>query len=491
MRIDLRSNLDRSGFYRALAQLLARDLAWDRVQWHVATSPAEPAVSVEVAAPPTLGRLPRTFRDTMHLALLHREPGRHALLHRIAQRLWHEPQGWQDSLHEDHIRLLEWHRQVRRDMHKTKAFVRFNRVGDQAADRAQYVAWFEPVHHTLVEVAPFFVRRFTQMRWCILSPGVTIRWDGHRLEMGPGASRDEAPPADAGEALWLMYYARIFNPARVKIAAMKKEMPEVYWKNLPEARLIPTLLARAPQRVAQMIATAADTKRRRPAPQLGSSTIDSAGSLAGISIAVQNCELCACANRATQAVMGEGPATARIFIVGEQPGDREDVTGLPFVGPSGQLLRAALHEIGVDVKNVYLTNTVKHFSYEMRGKGRIHKTPAPADVARCAQWLEAELQAVTPSTVIALGRTALGAIEQLSEFVPCTASPLRMHLASHQSTRHAARGRWRDAWVFALAHPAALLRAGAGPGTEGFQRWRESLRLVMRDVSAPTSPGLS
>jgi DNA polymerase len=481
MRVELQSHLDRAGFYRALAQLLVQGINWDGVEWCVSPSPADPALPTEDTALRVLKRLPVGFRDTLHLALLHREPARHVLLHRMAQRLWREPRSWQDSLHDDHIRLMEWHRQVRRDIHKTKAFVRFNRVGDanQDAEQAEYVAWFEPVHHTLVEVAPFFVRRFTQMRWSILSPSAAVRWDGHRLQLGLGANRNDAPPPDAGEALWLAYYASIFNPARVKISAMKKEMPEIYWKNLPEARLIPTLLAQAPQRVSQMIASAADTQRRLPDFKLESQAIGPAVSLVGIATAVQSCDQCACAARATQAVMGTGPAKAKIFIVGEQPGDQEDLTGQPFVGPSGQLLRGALQAIGIDMADVYTTNAVKHFSYEMRGKRRIHKTPAQADVERCAQWLEAELQAVGPSTIVALGRTALRAIQRLAEFEPPTPPPHTMDRLSLSPTGHSERGRWRGAAVAAVAHPSALLRAGALPGTEGYLRWREDLRQVI------------
>lgn len=482
MRIHLQSDLDRFGFYRALAMLVALDIGWDSVHWHIEPSPTEPARPDSDTVLEALRRLPCAFRDTMHLALLHREPGRHALLHRIAQRLWCDPRAWQDKMHDDHILVQEWQRQVRRDMHKTKAFVRFNRVSEdaRAADQAEYVAWFEPLHHTLVEVAPFFVRRFTQMRWSILSPSATVRWDGQRLHAGPGSSRTDAPPPDAGEALWLTYYARIFNPARVKISAMKKEMPVIYWKNLPEARLIPTLLAHAPQRVGKMIASTDDTHRRLPNLLPLIKAIDPVGSLAWVATAVHNCNECACASRATQSVMGEGPATARIFIVGEQPGDREDLTGRPFAGPSGQLLRAALQEIGIDIEHVYVTNAVKHFSYDMRGKRRMHKTPAQADVQRCSQWLEAELMAVGPSTIIALGRTALRAIEQLAGFVPTVTLPDRTELPPPSAPRAFERGRWQGAEVAAVAHPSALLRAGASPGTEGYRRWQEELRQMTR-----------
>jgi DNA polymerase len=189
--------------------------------------------------------------------------------------------------------------------------------------------------------------------------------------------------------------------------------------------------------------------------------------------------------------MGAGPATARLFIVGEQPGDREDVTGQPFVGPSGQLLRVALQEIGIDIGGVFVTNAVKHFSYEMRGKRRMHKTPAQADVARCAQWLEAELQAVGPSTIVALGRTALNAIGQLSEFEPAAAPPPGSDLPPPSAQRLLERGRWRGALVVAVAHPSALLRAGASPGSEGYLRWREALREATRGAHDPAESGVA
>jgi len=109
----------------------------------------------------------------------------------------------------------------------------------------------------------------------------------------------------------------------------------------------------------------------------------------------------------------------------------------------------------------------------------MHKTPAQADVQRCLQWLEAELRAVAPSTVVALGRTALGAIERLAEFVPATAMSHPTDLSTVAAQRSTQRGRWRAAVVDAVAHPSALLRAGAVAGTEGYQRWREALRLVV------------
>ena len=136
--------------------------------------------------------------------------------------------------------------QVTRDQHKMKAFVRFRTIERGDDQPPLHVAWFEPDHHIVEATAPFFARRFAQMHWSILTPLRSVSWDGTELHFGPGASRDDAPDADAGESLWLTYYRSIFNPARLKLAMMRKEMPTRYWKNLPEATLIQPLSAGRP-----------------------------------------------------------------------------------------------------------------------------------------------------------------------------------------------------------------------------------------------------
>jgi uracil-DNA glycosylase family protein len=122
------------------------------------------------------------------------------------------------------------------------------------------------------------------------------------------------------------------------------------------------------------------------------------------------CRRCDLWKRGTQTVFGEGPSGARVMLVGEQPGDQEDLAGEPFVGPAGQLLRASLVEAGLDPAEVYLTNAVKHFKWEPRGKRRIHKKPNAAEVGACHLWLEAEIAHVKPKVIVALGATAAGAV---------------------------------------------------------------------------------
>jgi len=158
------------------------------------------------------------------------------------------------------------------------------------------------------------------------------------------------------------------------------------------------------------------------------------------------CRRCRLGEIATQGVPGEGPRSARLMLVGEQPGDEEDVKGHPFVGPAGRLLRSALEHAGIDDDAIYVTNAVKHFSYELRGKRRIHKTPAQREVAACHAWLEQELAAIKPSVIVALGATALGAV--MGKRITITEARATSGLRNAEGVR-----------VVATYHPSAVLRA--------------------------------
>ena len=158
------------------------------------------------------------------------------------------------------------------------------------------------------------------------------------------------------------------------------------------------------------------------------------------------CRRCRLGEIATQGVPGEGPRSARLMLVGEQPGDEEDVKGHPFVGPAGRLLRSALEHAGIDDDAIYVTNAVKHFSFELRGKRRIHKTPAQREVAACHVWLEQEMAAVAPSIIVALGATALGAV--MGKRITITEARAASELRNPEGVR-----------VVATYHPSAVLRA--------------------------------
>lgn len=246
---------------------------------------------------------------------------------------------------------------VRRDVHKMHAFVRFREIAAEAG--AWFVAWFEPQHHVVEAAAPFFVDRFAAMHWSILTPDRCAHWDGRALTFTGGVDRDAAPTKDATEDLWRAYYASIFNPARVKIGAMTKEMPRHYWKNLPEAELIPQLLAESSPRRDTMVAASAD--RAKNASDFSSQPVPDTRDLSVLREAAAACRACPLWRDATCTVFGEGPSRPRIVVVGEQPGDQEDRTGRPFVGPAGQLFNRALVAAGIDRAELYVTNAVKHF----------------------------------------------------------------------------------------------------------------------------------
>lgn len=169
-------------------------------------------------------------------------------------------------------------------------------------------------------------------------------------------------------------------------------------------------------------------------------------SLPQLARAVQSCKGCELYCNATQAVFGEGPRAARLMVVGEVPGDQEDRQGRPFVGSSGRLLQQVLHEVGLERKDFYLTNAVKHFKFEPRGKRRLHKTPSAREVNACRPWLEAEIRAIRPEMIVCLGATAAKAL--MGNHFRITKS--RGQIITDQS--------WAK-WMLATYHPSALLRA--------------------------------
>jgi uracil-DNA glycosylase len=168
-------------------------------------------------------------------------------------------------------------------------------------------------------------------------------------------------------------------------------------------------------------------------------------SLAALQKAVQSCQGCDLYMRATQAVFGEGPAAARVALVGEVPGDKEDLQGHPFVGPAGAILDRALVEAGIDRSDVYVTNAVKHFKFEQRGKRRIHKKPNSAEIRACQPWLEAEMAAVRPHVIVCLGATAAQSI---------LGSSYRLTKEHGKFVPHA----WAP-HVTSTIHPSAILRS--------------------------------
>ncbi|MEJ8572466.1 UdgX family uracil-DNA binding protein [Microbaculum marinum] len=372
----------------------------------------DPGLPAPVSPP---RRVPRALMSLVSEVLMHADFGRFALSYRLLWRTRDEAGLAQIASDPDVARAEAMARSVRRDMHKMKAFVRFRETRD--GDGAQrFIAWFEPDHHIVAATAPFFSRRFANMDWSILTPRLCAHWQRGELVFSPGVAKTDAPAQDRLEDVWRVYYSSIFNPARLKVKAMTAEMPKKYWRNLPEATLIDGLVRSARGRTGEMIAAPRLQPRcaqgngpempMRPNSPDPDANAPPEPTLAAIARDLQSCRRCPLYRNATQAVPGEGPADARLMLVGEQPGDQEDLAGRPFVGPAGRVLDAALEEAGIDRSAVYATNTVKHFKHELRGKRRLHKRPNASEIDHCRWWLDLELKLVRPRLVVALGASA-------------------------------------------------------------------------------------
>ena len=367
--------------------------------------------------------MPKAFLALAQRVICHTDPERFALLHQALVAFRQRPKLLEDGADPLVNRLYLLDKAVRRDVHKMRAFVRFREVPDETGER--FAAWFEPEHHIVRLNAGFFVRRFQTMRFSILTPELCMHWDGvagGQPAFTAGATKADAPDGDPLEAVWKTYYASIFNPARLKVKAMTKEMPKKYWKNMPETALIAGLIAGAANRTRSMIAAGSGEQPEgsgplaradpgQPVTQLAEVAAPGpdtarAAALAAAREAALGCQRCPLHLPATQTVFGEGPADAALMFVGEQPGDQEDLAGRPFVGPAGQVFDRALAAAGIDRSRAYVTNAVKHFKFELRGKRRIHAKPNGHEIEACRWWIDTERALLKPALTVALGATA-------------------------------------------------------------------------------------
>jgi DNA polymerase len=439
--------------WREVARALALvGAAPEEVMWRVAEITGD-LFGVPAPAPPApagIFSVSRAFVELARQAVCHKDPERFALLYALLVRLRERPGALEDRADPLVHRLEAMARSVRRDIHKMHAFLRFREVA--AEDGPLYVAWFEPDHHIVRAAAGFFVRRFATMRWSILTPELSLHWDGESLSEGPGASKAEAPSGDPVEAVWKTYYASIFNPARIKTGAMLKEMPKKYWKNMPETALVGELVKGAQARESEMVA--------RSAAAVGDNAHKGWEAIRAEAMRCTRCDLYKCA---TQTVFGEGRLDARIVFVGEQPGDQEDLAGRPFVGPAGQIFDRALADAGIDRGRTYVTNAVKHFKFVQRGKRRIHDKPDGGEIAACRWWLQQELALIRPPLTVALGATAARAL--FGKVVTISSLRGRGHPLPDGG----------EAWV--TVHPSFLLRVRDDREAE-YERFVEDLARI-------------
>jgi probable DNA metabolism protein len=365
------------GGWRAAARTLVLDgIPPDAVAWSVRAPGGPPGEDL----PPRSGtfNVPRALVDLAQTTIQAREPARFALLYRL---LWRSHAGERTLLDQaadpDVQHALRLAQSVRQDTHAMREGIQFRAVAEP--EGARYVAWHEPEHYILEANAAFFAARFAGMVWSILTPYRCAHWDGDAAGFTAGVPREDVPTDAALEAYWRAHFSAFFTPHR---PGMTSGGARQYWRNLPEAALVQE----------PMPSAAPDTK-------LAAAAREAAG-----------CRACPLWEPATQTVFGEGPADAHLMFIGEQPGDQEDLGGRPFIGPAGQMFDRALAEVGIDRATVYVTNAVKHFKFEPRGKRRIHVKPDADDIAACKFWLDLERRELKPAVTVLLGATAARAV---------------------------------------------------------------------------------
>ncbi|ADW68861.1 UdgX family uracil-DNA binding protein [Granulicella tundricola] len=479
----------------------------DQLDLQDATAPTSLTLALEADEPPTGPPLPRptiskSFLEAAGYVAVHRDPQRWNLLYRILFRLQSNRNLLALETDDDIIQLTRLESQVKRDLHKMHAFVRFRKVLEPSdpserptvldepipidpdphahhlvletptpfgpiktelescppeditpdADCEHFIAWYQPDHRILPLAAPFFAERFAIMHWTILTPDASAVWDPitKQLTFAPGVPRESAPAEDELEGLWRSYYASIFNPARLNPAAMKSEMPVRYWKNLPELTLLPTLITQSKTRVQNMV-------QRQQSQPTAQPFVPDHHTIRAIAEALPTCKGCELYCHATQVVPGRGPATAALMLVGEQPGDQEDLQGEPFIGPAGAVLDHILEDLRIPRKEVYVTNAVKHFKFVQRGKLRLHQSPRMSEIMACRPWLLAEIDAIKPKVVLCLGASASKSL------LGGTFALMKDH-GKLNSTPFADK-------VFATIHPSAVLRARDEPNRQQLQQF--------------------
>jgi probable DNA metabolism protein len=466
--ISLNSETDFEGWRKAARALALNNVTPADVTWTVQGN--EPELFEPSAPPPEAPHgsfnVAAKFVELAQSAILHRNPERFAILYRLLWRLRSNHDLLDVATDPDVAQLAAMAKAVRRDEHKMHAFVRFREVGRER--ESHFIAWFEPEHHIVELAAPFFANRFADMAWSILTPDLCAHWDGHAVSFTPGLSKSDAPSEDRLEETWRRYYASIFNPARLKVKAMQAEMPKKYWRNLPEASLIKPLIAGAERVTGEMIANAATQphkSQKRPEPLMKRKQSEADDSIEALREEASQCRACPLWKDATQTVFGEGPQAAQVMLVGEQPGDKEDLAGKPFVGPAGQMLDRALKEAGVNRDKVYVTNAVKHFKFVPRGKIRLHQKPNTPEIKACRQWYERELASIKPDLVVAMGATAAQSV--LGKITPINKTRGRL-IDLDDGTK-----------ALVTVHPSYLLRLpNEDARAREYERFVDDLRIV-------------
>ena len=398
-------------------------------------------------------------------AICHRDPERFALLYTLLWRLTHGEKSLLMVASDPLVhRLRQMQKSVRRDTHKMTAFVRFRQVEDDAGER--YVAWFEPEHHILRRVSSFFVDRFAAMRWSILTPEGSLHWDTANADVRSGGRQEPRAARRRLRGLVAVVLSLdVQSGARQPDGAARRDAEEIlaqpaggaaHSRHAGGARQRTERMIEAEPlapRDAPRLATGSRHRRRRPARLKRSQAQAAAASAAR------------CGSPRPRPCSAKARPTRRWCSSASSPATRRIWPGKPFVGPAGQMFDRALAEAGIDRSRVYVTNAVKHFKYEPRGKRRIHKTPNNAEVDHCRWWVDSELDLIKPQLTVALGATAARALTGRSVTI------------SRERGRLISFGDGRTGLI--TVHPSFLLRLPdqAAQAAE-YRRFVDDLRLV-------------
>jgi uracil-DNA glycosylase len=375
-RIVLANETDWDGWRKAARSLVLAGVAPDQVRWSVRSHDEEGEPLQEETG--SFG-VSRALIALASLAIQARDPGRFDLLYRLLSRANAGERVLEKGNDPEVKRAQGLAFAVRAEAHRMRTQVRYLPVPE--GNRTRYLGWYEPAQFVLEANAQLIASRSPDLVFSILTPDGGAHWDGAELRFSTGVDRKAIADDDALQSWWRRHHPALLRDARLGTAIPEAEALHEAPRPPDRPPLGPVVLPLEPD------------------PPLQEAMHEAS-----------DCRRCHLYGPATQTVFGEGPAHASVIFVGEQPGDQEDVIGRPFVGPAGQIMDRAMEEAGIDRRTVYITNAVKHFKFEPRGKRRIHKTPETPEIQACRFWLDVELVRLRPKLVVAMGGTAARAV---------------------------------------------------------------------------------
>jgi uracil-DNA glycosylase len=395
-------------------------------------------------------KIPSKLKELLMTLSMHRSLTRWNLMYRILYRSIHgEKNLLDDPADSDVATALRMQQEIENDIHRFYAFLRFKKHMDNEGEI--FIAFFKPDHSILHAVLQFFVKRFGSMRWVIFTPEGSAYWDTRTLKIQD--TKIDMPQVNDQEmeTMWSSYYSSIFNPTRSNEKLLKQHVPNRFRSNMPEMEQVSELLQNAPKRTDRMLES------------VSSAAISGwSESLQDLNIKLQRCVSCPIGLNGTRAVAGQG-SLGGIMLVGEQPGDEEEKCGDPFVGPAGEVLNEAFRDLNLNRNMIYITNSVKHFKFVMRGKSRIHDRPSHAEIGACRSWLNEEIRLVQPDVIICLGASAAQSV---------LGAKLDIGKNLNQEFTHPS-----GAIILVTYHPAAILRV---PDPD---RKREMYSQILRSLA--------